>query len=468
MEGAAHVQWLPALVFLGVGLLIGAALAWRARKGKPAPKPAATLDVRDLAGQRAALVRQLRELEDTAAKRNPEQLARERYDLELALARTLKALDDEAEAMPAGERPKVRGGGKDAPAPSASVAPALRGFLWGIGSTAAIGLLLYFVSQSARPREGNAPVTGNTPPTAQAEQAAPDTQAEEREAEAAVKANPNDIEARLRLTRAYLARQDMMAVFRETQEILAKSPGNPQAMSYQALVRLAMGQGDVALDMLKKALKAAPDNLETYIHLSLVYARLGRAKESDATMEEASQRFPEQAPMLKDVQRQIRQAVQEVAAGDTGGKENPHAAVAEPGAGAGPASMADAPPAAAQGASAGSDDRRVSGTVELDPSLAGQVPPGAVIFVFVRDSGFGAGPPIAAKRLPAGSFPVPFEISSADSLRGDPIPAEILLEARADSDGDPMTHPPEDPVARIDDLKLPATKVRLVLKRKGQ
>ncbi len=463
MEGSAPVQWLPALVFLGVGLFLGAALAWRARKGKPAPKPAVPLEVRDLAGQRAVLVRQLRELEDTAAKRNPEQLARERYDLEIALARTLQALDeDEAEGARVSGRRKGRGSTPDAPAPVPSAHPALRGFLWGTGSMAAVGLLLYFVSQSARPREGNAPVTGNTPSMGQGQQAAPDTQAEEREAEAAVKANPNDIEARLRLTRAYLARQDMMAVFRETQEILAKSPGNPQAMSYQALVRLAMGQGDVALDMLKKALKAAPDDLETYIHLSLVYARLGRTKESDATMEEATQRFPEQAPMLRDVQKQIRQAVQTVAAEETG-KENPHAKVAEPGAG----SMAEGQAAAAP-ASGAAGDRRVSGTVELDPSLAGSIPPGAVIFVFVRDSGFGAGPPIAAKRLPATSFPVPFEISSADAMRGDPIPAEILLEARADSDGDPMTHPPEDPVARIDDLKVPASNVHLVLKRKGQ
>jgi tetratricopeptide (TPR) repeat protein len=277
MEGAAPVEWLPSVAFLVVGLVLGAALVWWARKGKPAPAPAAPLDLRDLAGLRDALVRQLRELEDTAAKRNPEQLARERYGLELGLARALQTLD---EGAPTG----VANQGKTAEVtvPGTPAAPsALRGFFWGIGSMAVLVLLLYFVSQSARPREGSAPVTGNTP---MAQPATPDTQAEEREAEAAVKSNPNDLEARLRLTRAYLARQDMMAVWRETQEVLKKSPGNPQALSYQALVRLAMGQGDVALDMLKKALKAAPDDVETYIHLSLVYARLGRPKDSDATI----------------------------------------------------------------------------------------------------------------------------------------------------------------------------------------
>ena len=35
------------------------------------------------------------------------------------------------------------------------------------------------------------------------------------------------------IAEAYLARHDMMAVWRETQEILAKTPGNAQALSYQ-------------------------------------------------------------------------------------------------------------------------------------------------------------------------------------------------------------------------------------------
>jgi tetratricopeptide (TPR) repeat protein len=469
MEGTASVQWLPALIFLAVGLALGAGFAWASRRGKPAPKPAAPVEVRDLAGERAVLVRQLRELEDTAAKRTPEQLARERYALELALARTLRALDIEGGVA---ATTSASGAATTAAAPAAGAAPAgnpaVRGFLWGIGSMAAVALLFYFVTQAARPRDANAPVTGNTPRMGQQPEAPDATaaraEAEEREAEAAVKAHPDDVEARLRLTRAYLARQDMMAVFKETQEILKLRPENPQALSYQALVRLAMGQGDMALDMLKKALKADPEDIETYIHLSLVYARLGRSKEFEATMTEALERFPEQAPMLREVQQQIRQAVARASSEETGGEANPHASVAEPGTGS---AAATAPsPQVAEAAPGG--DRRVSGVVELDPSLVGQLAPGTVIFVFVRDSGFGAGPPIAAKRLVADSFPVHFEISSADSMRGDPIPKEILLEARADSDGDPMTHPPEDPIASIDDLKVPSNDVHLVLKRKGK
>ena len=48
------------------------------------------LDARDLVARRDALLQQLRELEDTAAKRTPEQLALERYALELEAARALR------------------------------------------------------------------------------------------------------------------------------------------------------------------------------------------------------------------------------------------------------------------------------------------------------------------------------------------------------------------------------------------
>ena len=56
-----------------------------------ASAPAATaalaaLDQRDLEARRDALLQQLRELDDTASKRTPEQLARERYALELQAA----------------------------------------------------------------------------------------------------------------------------------------------------------------------------------------------------------------------------------------------------------------------------------------------------------------------------------------------------------------------------------------------
>ena len=68
--------------------------------------------------------------------------------------------------------------------------------------------------------------------------------ADEAQIRAALARNPNDIDAHLDLARLLLARQDMMGVWNETKLVLERSPGNPHALAYQALVRLAMGQGD--------------------------------------------------------------------------------------------------------------------------------------------------------------------------------------------------------------------------------
>ena len=79
---------IPALVALGVGLLFGGLYVWRMRgSGPDAPAPEPPLAQRDLEGKRDVLLRQLVELDDAAAKRSPEQLARERYALEPEIGR---------------------------------------------------------------------------------------------------------------------------------------------------------------------------------------------------------------------------------------------------------------------------------------------------------------------------------------------------------------------------------------------
>jgi cytochrome c-type biogenesis protein CcmH len=452
MAGAGPVDWLPGLAFLAAGLALGAFFVWRVRAGKRAPPVAPAppaLDVRDLIGRREALVQQLRELEDTAAKRNPEQLAVERYSLELETARVLMQLDARSPAAPLAE---PEGAAKASGPGFLAARPALRGFLWGAAGTGVLGLLLFFAAQTARPRGEGGSMTGDVPMASPSQGASLD--AEEADLRAALAKNPEDLEARLALARLYLTRQDMMAVWTETQAVLAKSPDNARALSYQSLVRLAMGQGDVAVTLLKRSLAADPNQLEPYLHMSLVYAKLGRPKESDAALDEALRRFPDQAPLLRQVRQQIRSVVADApaATADT----DPHASVPPPG---GPRRQPSTP-------ATNSGGSRVAGVVDVDASLQGQIPAGTVVFVSVREAGFGAGPPFAAKRLTATSFPLSFEITDADSMRGDPLPKELLLEARADPDGDPMTRSPQDPAARVDDVKTGTTDVRLVLKRR--
>jgi len=62
--------------------------------------------------------------------------------------------------------------------------------------------------------------------------------------------------------------------------------------------------------------------------------------------------------------------------------------------------------------------------VVLDPTLARELHPGAVLFVFAREAGVDGGPPVAAKRLAATQFPVELELGDSDS----PMPTATLFQ----------------------------------------
>lgn len=441
----SEVDWAPAVSVLAAGLIVGALVLWRVvlQRGSQAPAPkAAPLEVRDLEGKYQALLAQLRELDDTASKRTPEQVEHERHALEHQAARVLRDADRLAQAASPPRKTRREAPQQTVATPVPAPASALKGFLWGVGSVAALGLLFFLVSRSAQQREPGGTATGNTPPGA----AAPSDDAELAQARAAVERNPEDVEARLDLVRLYLVRQDMMAVFNETQTLLQRSPGNPRALSYQALVRLAMGQTQQAEGMLKEALAKDPQLLDGYLHLMLVYVRSGRQGEAEKVLADLSRRFPDRAESFKGLLGEMRARLRDdaTAADAPGPGEDPHANVAV-------------------GGRAGVD-KKVSGVLELDPSLEGQVFRGAVVFVTLREGGFGAGPPLAAKRLQAGAFPMRFEIGSADSMTGEALPDDLLVEARIDSDGDPLTRPRTDPYGSADRVPAGSKDVKVVLK----
>jgi hypothetical protein len=107
------------------------------------------------------------------------------------------------------------------------------------------------------------------------------------------------------------------------------------------------------------------------------------------------------------------------------------------------------PPLLAQGAQAvpgvPGAGAPIRGTVRLAPGVA--PPDGGVLFVIARRAS--AGPPLAAKRFEAKRFPVEFEIGPADVMMpGTEFSGDILLSARIDADGDPMTRGVGEPAAR--------------------
>ncbi len=83
----------------------------------------------------------------------------------------------------------------------------------------------------------------------------------------------------------------------------------------------------------------------------------------------------------------------------------------------------------------------IQGTLRLGSEV--QAPGDGVLFVIARTPA--GGPPLAVKRLPVGPFPLAFEIGPADLMvQGRRFEGPILLTARVDRDGNPLTRGPDD------------------------
>jgi hypothetical protein len=129
----------------------------------------------------------------------------------------------------------------------------------------------------------------------------------------------------------------------------------------------------------------------------------------------------------------------------------------------GPA-QAPAPTATTAGSAPKGGPSGVFGWIEVDASVAARIRPGTVIFLTVREAGVAQGPPVAVKRLESGAFPLQFELGTADSMMGQPLPARMRIDVRADSDGDPMTRPATDPAGHTDGVEVGRTGVRIALR----
>ena len=447
----SQVDWTPAVVVLTVGVALGLFFIWRAlhagRAAAPAPAVPA-LELRDLEAKRDALIVQLRELEDTAAKRTGDQLASERYELELEAARAWHALDERQIGAPGGARSKAAPATRPATDTVVAAPPsAWKGFLWGVGSVSAVLLLVVFVSRSAEERRDGGSPTGGGGGVAGGGTEAGDPELERLQA--AVAARPDDLAARLDLARLQLMRQDMMGVFEQTQAVLEREPDNPRALSYQALVRMAMGQSDQAESMLKRAIAKDPDLVDGYVHLMLVYLNMGRGRDAETTLATASKKFPDQAASLSSLFSQMRAAASGASETSAPGTSSP----------------ADTPGGAAGAVAAPTaSGRRVTGVLSLDPSAAARVGAGGVVYVMLRPAGVREGPPLAAIRLPGSGFPLAFAIGDADAMTGEPIPDAVLVEARLDRDGDVATRDAGEPYGSADGIALGTANLQIVLK----
>jgi tetratricopeptide (TPR) repeat protein len=417
-------DWLSAGGMILSGLIVGF-MFWYGMKGRAAKPDVERLD---LESKRDVLLQQLRELKETGGS------VEEQRRLERETADVLRALDKRpgnAGVSPAVPGKTVVNRGRDARAPgdlaALTRAASIRGFIWGAASVAVLGGIAWFVTEKATPKTENAPAPMASAPQQQSQQPDPALQ----QMEAAVAKTPDDLEVRNQLAKAYLERENLMGVFEQTKYILARTPDDARALTYQALVRMSMGQRDPAAQMLQHAIKSDPQLIDAYVALAWDDIQRGKTAEAEAQIAEAARRHPEQKQRLDDVLTKMKEQA-----------KNPAPAAAT-------AAAAPAP----RGPS-----------VHVTLTLAGAAPsPNAVLFIIARAAGQSAGPPAAVKRIAGPTFPLDVDLSAADSMMGQPLPATVRIEARIDSDGDPLTKNPSDPHAAQDGVATNGTKVSLVL-----
>ena len=452
-----QTDWVSAVAILASGLILGLMLMFYLRRRGPAGTslPAPDRELQDLESRRDLLIAQLRELDDAGADVTPEQTA-ERRRLELAAADVLRLIDNHqglAAAKPSSEEPQMEV--RTADVAGAARAAARNGFIWGVLSIAVLAGIGFFVYKSATARGANEGLTGSAMAPNEMKQPAPQDPAL-LALEAAVQKNPNDIDQRIELARVYLERENLMGVFEQTGFVLKSNPAEPRAMTYQALVRLAMGQTDEATTMLEKATKLAPDFIDGSVALAWVYAQQGRASDAEATMRDAMQRHPQERARLEQVLVEMKARKDAPPGAKPGGPVDPNAPL-PPGHpsvdGASPSmSQGSAPAPVPQGGA-----KAIRITLDLDPSAKSRSGLGTVVYVFARPAGVMAGPPVAAKRFNSAAWPMTFELSSTDSMMGQPLPDKVRIEARLDSDGDARTKGPGDRTAVVDSVRAGAT-----------
>ena len=217
------------------------------------------------------------------------------------------------------------------------------------------------------------------------------------------KADPKNYSDMATLARAYMAQQRFDKARDTYARALALQPEDPTIyVEYaEALLRTSPDRQfpPQAVDLLQKALQKDPNNQRALFFLGLHQRQSGDAAGAVATWEKLLALLDDATST--ELRKQIDAARQ-----DAGMPEAPK-----------PASLAV--------------------QVNLDPTLAREVQPGAVLFVFAR-SGEGGGPPVAAKRIVPDKFPVELELGDADS----PMPTaklfsqkQVVLMARLSQSG---------------------------------
>ncbi|HVS30909.1 MAG TPA: tetratricopeptide repeat protein [Thermoanaerobaculia bacterium] len=452
-------DWVSALAILASGLILGLMFIYFVNRRRAAAAVSSDLDLelRDMEARRDALVLQIRELDDAGSKLGPAEVAEERTRLELETAQVLRAIDSHKKTFQKAKKTGTPAAAQPAAVVVAPKGSAMAGFAWGAGSVLALGFLIYLVMQIATPREEDGSLTGGGAMGSQQAAAPQQPDPSVQRLEAAIASKPDDLESRVELARLYLERDNLMGVFDQTQYVLTKTPNDPRALTYQGLVRLAMGQGSEAVGMLEKATKIDPKFIDGWVALAWVKTQEGNVAEAEKAMQAAIREHPQERQRLEEVLAAMKKH---------GTVDMQQAATTPVGGGSGGGLPAGHPPITPESPRVGPVTAVAAGSTDPNAvriTLDGAAKGPGVVFLIARPVGVVAGPPVAVKRVIVTSFPVTVDLTQGDSMMGQPLPAKMRLEARLDSDGDAMTKSPSDPTAVVDAVSA-GSAIRLTLK----
>jgi len=378
--------WGAPIGVLLIGIFVGLILAYRSRGGTRQDTVAEAWAKKD------ALMDQLRSLKADQGKLDSKQWNQRWATLLDATARALR----EAESMESAPPPAVIESQEESSSPKPPNRKVQLAWV--------LGTLLFFVAlggilqQSVGVRQEGGTMTGGAIVSGET------IETQVKNLEARHNEDPTDIVPLNGLASIALSKGDLGGAMKWIDAARKIDPDDPTVHTHLAILQVSVGADSFAKTELEAALENDPKLSKALLWRGLIELRAENREEAVSYLERAL----ENATSRED-RYLATQALGE----------------------------ARKPPAVPQ----------LKGTISLATGV--NRPGGGILFIMVRRSPDGSGPPVAAVRLDARGIPGAFTVTDRDLMMGGAWPDEVWVEARVDMDGDPLTKTATDLTAPL-------------------